>query len=81
MALGVIAAAMSDRLSSDSQLVRRAQNGDAAAFEQLFIAYQGRIYALCLRMMSDPSRAEDLTSCAWTSSQRLLPPRQAPTQR
>ena len=52
---------MSERLSSDSELVRRAQNGDLAAFEQLFLAYQARIYALCLRMMSESSRAEDLT--------------------
>jgi len=52
---------MSDRFSSDSELVRRAQDGDVAAFERLFLTYQGRIYALCLRMMSEPSRAEDLT--------------------
>ena len=52
---------MSDRFFTDSELVRRAQNGDVDAFEQLFLAYQGRIYALCLRMMSEPSRAEDLT--------------------
>jgi RNA polymerase sigma-70 factor (ECF subfamily) len=52
---------MSDRLSSDSQLVRRAQSGDVDAFEQLFVAYRSRIYALCLRMVSEPGAAEDLT--------------------
>lgn len=52
---------MSDRFSSDSELVRRAQDGDVAAFERLFLTHQGRIYALCLRMTSEPSRAEDLT--------------------
>ena len=52
---------MSDRFSSESTLVRRAQDGELAAFEDLFITHQGRVYALCLRMTSDPSRAEDLT--------------------
>ena len=51
---------MSDRLISDSELVRRAQGGDVAAFERLFVTFRGRIYALCLRMTSEPSRAEDL---------------------
>ena len=52
---------MSDRLSAETRLVRRAQRGDVDAFEELFLAYQGRIYALCLRMICEPGRAEDLT--------------------
>lgn len=52
---------MTDRLSSEVRLVRAAQDGDVAAFEQLFLTYQGRIYALCLRMTCRPERAEDLT--------------------
>ena len=52
---------MTERLSSDLELARRAQDGNLAAFEQLFLTYQRRIYALCLRMTSEPSRAEDLT--------------------
>ena len=52
---------MGDRFSSDSHLVRRAQSGDVNAFEQLFVTYRGRIYALCLRMLSEPDTAEDLT--------------------
>ncbi len=46
---------------SEADLVRRAQGGDLAAFEELFRQFQGRIYALCLRMVADPGRAEDLT--------------------
>jgi RNA polymerase sigma-70 factor (ECF subfamily) len=52
---------MSDTSDSDTDLVRRAKAGDAAAFESLFRAYQGRIYALCLRMQRQPERAEDMT--------------------
>lgn len=46
---------------TEADLVRRAQRGDVAAFEALFRQFQGRIYALCLRMLADPSRAEDMT--------------------
>jgi RNA polymerase sigma-70 factor (ECF subfamily) len=56
--------------SSESDLVRRAQQGDAGAFEELFRTHQGRVYAVCLRMVSEPSRADDLTQeafiRAWT---------------
>lgn len=45
----------------ETDLVRRAQGGEVTAFEELFRQFQGRIYALCLRMLADPARAEDLT--------------------
>jgi RNA polymerase sigma-70 factor (ECF subfamily) len=54
-------AAMGDTSRTDAALVRRAKEGDVAAFESLFYTYQGRIYALCLRMQREPERAEDMT--------------------
>ncbi len=45
--------------------VRRAQRGDTQAFERLYRQHVGRVYALCLRMVADPSRAEDLTQEAF----------------
>ncbi len=42
-------------------LVQRAQAGDTSAFEQLYRAHVGRIYALCLRMVADALRAQSLT--------------------
>jgi RNA polymerase sigma-70 factor (ECF subfamily) len=42
-------------------VVRRAQAGDQAAFEELYRVHSGRVYALCLRMSADPGRAEELT--------------------
>lgn len=45
----------------ESELIRKAQKGNSEAFEWLYQRHVRRIYALCLRMVSDPSRAEDLT--------------------
>jgi RNA polymerase sigma-70 factor (ECF subfamily) len=41
--------------------VRRAQQGDVAAFEQLYRENLDRVYALCLRLCADAARAEELT--------------------
>ncbi len=41
--------------------VRRAQQGETAAFEQLYREHVGRVYALCLRLAGDRGRAEELT--------------------
>jgi RNA polymerase sigma-70 factor (ECF subfamily) len=50
-----------DRSRPESDLVHRAQAGDVAAFEELYRANVGRIHALCLRMVGDRGRAEELT--------------------
>lgn len=41
-------------------LIRQAQDGDESAFEQLYDRHKARVYGLCLRMVRDVSRAEDL---------------------
>ena len=46
---------------SVSEAVRLAQEGDAAAFEFIYRLHCRRVYVLCLRMVKDPSEAEDLT--------------------
>ena len=48
-----------------AELVRKAQQGDEAAFEQLYEAHKRRVFSLCLRMIGDPSRAEDLSQQAF----------------
>lgn len=45
----------------EGEALRLAQQGNAAAFEFLFRRHRKRVYALCLRMVKDPSQAEDLT--------------------
>lgn len=50
-----------DEGASTEELVRRAQDGDDAAFEAVYRRLSGRVYALCLRMSRDGHRAEELT--------------------
>jgi RNA polymerase sigma-70 factor (ECF subfamily) len=49
----------------ESSFVNRAQQGDAAAFEQLYRGHVGRIFALCLRMTGDRELAEELTQSSF----------------
>jgi RNA polymerase sigma-70 factor (ECF subfamily) len=52
-----LAAAAAD----DRQTIRRAQAGDAAAFEEIYRTHSRRIYGLCYRMTANAFLAEDLT--------------------
>jgi RNA polymerase sigma-70 factor (ECF subfamily) len=45
---------------AEGEAIRLAQAGDAAAFEFLYELHGRRVYALCLRMVGNPSDAEDL---------------------
>ncbi len=45
---------------TEAEAIRLAQGGDAAAFEFLYHLHSRRVYALCLRMVNNPSDAEDL---------------------
>jgi len=49
-----------DRRAEERALVVRAQAGDLEAFEVLYRANVGRVYALCYRMAGDASLAEEL---------------------
>jgi RNA polymerase sigma-70 factor (ECF subfamily) len=46
---------------TEAEIIKRAQQGDAAMFEELYRKHSGRVYAVCMRMVKDPSEAEDLT--------------------
>ena len=50
---------------SETELVREAQAGNAEAFERLYRKHGRRIYAVCLRMVNDPDRAEELMQDAF----------------
>ncbi len=59
-------AAVSDEFDAapaweEEDIVRRAQAGDAEAFAELYEAHVGRVYAICLRMLSDGRTAEEAT--------------------
>lgn len=48
-------------LEDESQLVLRSQNGDQIAYEKLYRANIGKVYALCLRLCGQKELAEDLS--------------------
>ena len=50
---------------TEAEAIRLAQAGDAAAFEFLYGMHSRRVYALCLRMVGNPSDAEDLAQEAF----------------
>ncbi len=50
---------------TEAEAIRSAQKGDAAAFEFLYQLHSRRVYALCLRMVSNPPDAEDLAQEAF----------------
>src|SRR5579864_3058944 len=45
---------------TETEAIRQAQAGNAAAFEFLYQLHGRRVYALCLRMVNNPADAEDL---------------------
>ncbi len=49
----------------EAELIRRAQNGDATAFERIYRLHGRRVYSLCLRMVGNTAEAEDLTQEAF----------------
>ena len=53
--------ALNDTELTDADVVRLAQEGDAVAFERVYRLHSRRVYSLCLRMVGDPTEAEDLT--------------------
>ena len=55
-------------MQQDALLLRRAQNGDAQAFDELMTVHEKRIYALCLRMTGN---REDALDCAQEAMLRI----------
>ena len=45
----------------DFELAKKAAGGDGKAFEELYRRHYRRVYALTLRMMGNPTEAEDMT--------------------
>lgn len=63
---------MKSAIIDDLDLVRRARDGDTTAFEELYRAEVGRIYAVCVRMTGDRDRAEVLTQDAFVQAWRSI---------
>jgi RNA polymerase sigma-70 factor (ECF subfamily) len=58
--------------SDPTDLIHRAQQGDRAAFEALYRAHAGRVYALCLRLTADRALAEERTQDAFVRAWERL---------
>jgi RNA polymerase sigma-70 factor (ECF subfamily) len=54
-------------------VVERARRGDVAAFEEIYRAHVGRVYALCLRLVAHRGRAEEATQEVFVKAWRGLP--------
>lgn len=52
----------------DAMLIRRAQKGDAQAFEDLMAPHERKLYALCLRMLGN---RDDALDCAQEAMLRI----------
>ena len=59
--------------ADDQELVQRSQHGELAAFNAIVERYQRFAYHLALRMLRDPSEAEDVTQEAFFSAYRAIP--------
>jgi RNA polymerase sigma-70 factor (ECF subfamily) len=57
---------------SDTHLVERAQKGDRKAFEMLYVAHRRRVFNVCLRMIEDCGRAEELMQDTFVQVYRKL---------
>ena len=50
---------------TEAEAIRKAKDGDAAAFEYLYNLHCRRVYGVCLRMVKNQAEAEDLTQQAF----------------
>lgn len=59
-------------MTTEDQLIRRAQAGDVEAFCQLAKNYERRLYALAMHYCRDPHDAEDLSQEVWLKAFKAL---------
>lgn len=58
--------------ADERQLIEAATGGDPHAFERLYHAHVGRVYAVCLRLTADRSQAEECTQMTFVKAWRKL---------
>jgi len=65
-----------DRMAPSAEvpvaLVRRAQQGDSAAFDAIYALTAGRVFAVCLRLCADREMAERLVQDAFVAAWQRL---------
>jgi RNA polymerase sigma-70 factor, ECF subfamily len=58
--------------SIEAELIERAKQGNAEAFQALYEKHKRRVYSLCLRMTANTAEAEDLTQEAFLQLYRKI---------
>jgi RNA polymerase sigma-70 factor (ECF subfamily) len=58
--------------SSEAEVIERAKQGDADAFQALYEKHKRRVYSLCLRMTANTAEAEDLAQEAFLQLYRKI---------
>jgi RNA polymerase sigma-70 factor (ECF subfamily) len=58
---------------ADAEWVRKAQSGDARAFDQLVTRYRGKVYGMCYHLVQNDQDAWDLSQEAFIKAWRALP--------
>jgi RNA polymerase sigma-70 factor (ECF subfamily) len=61
------------KIAQDADLIISARNGDVAAFEALVARYRSRVYSLALRMLQNPTDAEEVVQETFFSAYQNLP--------
>ena len=60
-----------DRRAAEWRLVQEAQAGDLRAFERLYRENERRVFALCMRLSSNPELAEELRPALLRIGERI----------
>jgi RNA polymerase sigma-70 factor (ECF subfamily) len=71
--LHIVRSALAGAASGDAALVQRARRGDVGAFEALYAAHAGRVYALALRLTAETVAARELTQDVFVKAWESLP--------
>lgn len=64
---------MAHSIQQEEQLIRRAAQGDAAAFDRLVELYSPRVYSLAYRLVDNPDDAQDIAQEAFVRVYHALP--------
>ncbi len=70
--MGAFGMVATDEHRSLEELVQLARRGDSGAFEEVYRAQAGRVYAICLRIAGDRAAAEDLAQETFVRAWRKL---------